>query len=125
MEIDKNKFRIYYDLISEFINAVDTNDIEKLKEKFGLISEVVDELNEELDCYYEARPKIGILPFDEAFAEIEGKNRGFEVFKFNDPECWGIDCNLFANGKIDEPIFHFRICENNKGYNLEYLYIGS
>jgi hypothetical protein len=125
MKIDKNKFRIYYDLVSEFINVVDTNNVETLKGKFGLISEVVEELNEELDCYYEVRPEINILPFDEAYRCMIEEERGFEIFKFNDVECWGIDCNLVINGKIDEPLFHFRICKNDKEYNLEFLYIGS
>ncbi len=121
----KNNFRIYYDLVREFINYVDARDIELLKEKFGLTDEIIEELYEGLACYYNKIPGISILPFDKALAEVNNEQKNFDFFKFNEAECWGVDCKILADGKLDEPIFHFRICMKNDKYILQYLYIGS
>lgn len=125
MKIDKNSFEVQYDLVNKFINAVDANDVDTLKKEFGLTIEIIEEIYEELDSYFEERPKISILSFNEAFSDAEKEKGNYDIFKFNDVECWGIDCKILVNEKIDDPIFHFRICKYNEKYNLEFLYIGS
>ena len=101
------------------------NDIKTLREKFGLNREVVEELYEEIVSYYHVKPKISTLPFNDAFEEVNGRKKYCDFFKFNDVECWGLDCNILADDKLDEPFFHFRICKENNKYTLQYLYTGS
>ena len=125
MEVTKEEFTVFYALIKKFINAVDTKDSDILKYKFNIIEDNVDYLYETLYNYYDQKTKIDILPFEEAYNDAVEEQRYCDIFKFNDEECWGVDFNILANGKIDEPKFHFKICKKNEQYILEFLYIDS
>ncbi|GHS89796.1 hypothetical protein FACS189487_10720 [Campylobacterota bacterium] len=122
MQIDREILMQAYKLVSEFLDAVNRSDTDLLKSKFNISSAVYDEIIECLKGYFgDANIKISPPPLDTI---LENSHRLlFELSSDND--CLEIECLLYNNNIISEPIAHFYLLKDNNKFKLEYQYIGS
>ncbi|AZN35503.1 hypothetical protein [Iodobacter ciconiae] len=113
-----------YMLAVEFIDAINTNDKEKLKEKFSVSQAVLDEIYEEIEYFFDGIPPISLPSIETAFLSRNPKTF-FDFYKMDDDIFWGAECTLFVDGKIAEPILHLEFIERDDELFLTYKYLGS
>lgn len=114
----------YYILAVEFIDAINTNNKEKLKEKFSVSQAVLDEIYEEIVYFFNSMPLISLPPIEIAFSP-RNPRKFFDFYQMDDNLSWGAECSLSVNGKIAEPILHLEFIERNNELCLTYKYLGS
>lgn len=113
-----------YMLAVEFIDAINTNDKEKLKGEFSVSHAVLDEIYEEIEYFFDSIPLISLPSIETAFLSRNPKTF-FDFYKMDDDICWGAECTLFVDGKIAEPILHLEFIERDDELFLTYKYLGS
>ncbi len=125
-EISKIKLLTVHKLLNEFIQALNEENTEELKNKFGITDGIYEEIIEILGYYYgEEIPKFGILSFNSIFRDL-GSRKALEIYRIDDTDSiWRMELSILVNDKIDEPIFHFEVCINGEDITLQYLYVGS
>jgi hypothetical protein len=115
-----------YELIGEFLDALNADDVEHLFEKFGLSSQILGEIHEVLDAgLRHPNPKLGLAPYEQAFTRGSGSRPSIELFGMNDAGSWGVECSLWIDGRESDFILHAVVREGAEGLALNYGYIGS
>lgn len=115
-----------YELVEEFLDAINAGDVEHLIRRFSLSSEILDEIHEAIDVGPRPpHPKLALAPYERAF-EQGGKSRpSIAFFAMNDADSWGVECSLWIDGRESEFILHAVVRGGAEGLSLNYGYIGS
>ena len=121
---EKFKKPIYVQL-QNFVEFIDTKNVNALQTNFGISMLIFEEIEETLGEYFPVSVSLGIAPFEIAFSEIAGTTTPIDLYTMNDPEKWGLECVLWANNKRSEPILHAEIEIFGDIIKFQYKYIGS
>ena len=114
-----------YNLLSEFMRAVNTMSKAVLLEKFGITETILEEIQEALEDYFDGKQNISMAPMDMAFSEKVYSRPYIAIHEMNSPRTWDVECIILANNKASEAILHVELFENNNSLKLRYKYIGS
>ncbi|MDR0672450.1 MAG: hypothetical protein LBF93_02050 [Zoogloeaceae bacterium] len=121
--VDKIIMEAAYDLVHNFLDAINRSDFHFLASKLGMRSDDCEEILKEIKTWFFDCESISLSPPPRKSA-IDGEEM-FELYGAENDYCWGIDCALFNNGKRDEPMIHFDLFRIDGKFSLKYLYIGS
>ncbi len=114
-----------YALTSSFIQALRDGDAHLLQTAFGISPAVLEEMLECLGEFDIALSSVDIAPAATAFTDYRFSHPLMEVFAFEQPHCYGVDCILFADGRATEAMLHGEIQVGPEGLRWRYRYIGS
>ena len=115
-----------YELVGEFLDAINAGDVEHLIKKFSLSTQILDEIHEVINVIpRHPDPKLGLAPYERAFEQAGRSRPPIEFFRMNDASSWGVECSLWMDGRESEFILHAVVRESAGGLALGYGYIGS
>lgn len=120
--VPREKALIAYDLTLDFLRFLENGQIDTLKERFGVSSSVLSEIEDALAGYSKGKLGWTLPPKELAFS---GALRIFDVFPMHDPQTIGIESNLWLDGKEQEPVIHATIQFSDHEAIFQYRYIGS
>lgn len=121
-QILKNKI---YDILNDFVKAINEKNTNELKEKFSVDQYIFDEIIKNLNEYFGEQLPIQISPL-EKFSEInDGERPNIDIFEMNEPQTWGIECVIWRNGEPQEAILHVEVFGEIDDLEFRYKYIGS
>ncbi|MGU3494870.1 hypothetical protein ACLBXM_12570 [Xanthobacteraceae bacterium A53D] len=88
--------------------AINRRDQRVLRDEFAIGPAVLEEIEEELARSFDPGVRIGIAPFDSAFAALpkRGGRSSIDIFEMNEPGLWGIECVIWVDGVAQEPVLH-------------------
>ncbi|RAV11515.1 hypothetical protein [Paenibacillus contaminans] len=104
-------------LVREFVQLICRNDVSALSDKFGIDTQVFEEIIEALGRYGISASELQPPDFD--------KSQVSDVFQMDDPKLLGVEVNLWAKGKHQEPILHAEVNFATKQPVFHFRYIGS
>jgi hypothetical protein len=123
--VNETTLRTAYQLVSEFLDAINRSDTELLRSKFDIDDKVYREIQESLEMYfYEEELKnlnLSPPPLDNILKDREI----FEFYKNNDGFWWALDCQLFNNSAISDPTIKFELHKDGDNFSLVYCCIDS
>jgi hypothetical protein len=139
MTKDNSVLKIAYQLVSEFLDAINRSDIGILESKFNTSKEVYKEIQECLIGYFDEECQEYITgyfnsdnlnlsppPFDVVIESFNSRSCIFKLSGDGDDNCYGVDCRLWNNMEKSEPIAHFYLYkERENNFRLQYCYTGS
>lgn len=115
-----------YELVGEFLDALNASDVERLTRKFDLSTHILEEIHEVMNIGSRPpNPKLGLAPYERAFEQGSRSRPPIEFFAMNDAGSWGVECSLWMDGRESEFILHAVVREGAEGLALSYGYIGS
>ena len=114
-----------YELLKQFIEAVNSRDQSILKERFNINNEIFCEIIENLEEYFGENFSIEPPPYEGAFEKNARNEPDISLFEMNEPGNFGIECAIWMNKKYQEPILHAEISKNTGDWEFIYKYIGS
>jgi hypothetical protein len=122
------KRNIAYEMVCEFLNALNKSDFGLLNRKFGISDAVYKEIQEIVVQGYFTdfgeSLNLSPPPLDIAFIH-KGSRVPFKVYEMNQENAWGIECLLWNNGEKSEPTAHFDLFKEGENFRLGYRYTGS
>jgi len=115
--MDTSQEHIVKDLVREFIQLISQNNISALSDTFGISTPIFAEIVEALDGYG--------IEMSEWQPPVFGQGRIENIFQMNDPKTLGVEVNLWAKGKPQEPILHAEVNFSTLPPVFYFKYIGS
>jgi len=115
--VDKSQERMIKEWVREFVLLISQNNVSALSDKFGISNPVFEEIVEALDGY-------GIEQ-SEWQSPVFGQSRIENIFQMNDSKTLGVEVNLWARGKPQEPILHAEVNFSTVPPAFYFKYIGS
>lgn len=100
-------------LITELLEAINQDNLEVLKTKFQISEAVYEEINEELNSYFNnLKPK------------LYPNKDSFDIFQYDDSENFGIEIRLETQKELTELTLHTELNKySNENYALKYRLI--
>jgi hypothetical protein len=112
---------VVYELLTDLIQSILDNN-PAMMEKFGISSAVYEEIIDELDRSGEDIRALTLPPKDIAFQQ-SGNRYPVDVFEMDDKETYGIECQLWSDGKASELTLTADLGIQNGDYKLNYKII--
>ena len=113
-----------HDLLERFLDTVNTRDRVALQRDWAMAPAVAEELYQDLDSYFPARPAITVAPRDLANKTVAGGRPMLDAFLRHD-HMLVLECVLFGDGVPGEAILHVDIRHTAGVLSLHYRYTGS
>lgn len=116
-----------YELVKEFLAAVNGHSRSELRDRFHLSEAVIEEMREMVGEFFDGDvPKLDVPPNEIAFSKKIDGRLPFDFYAMNEPGRWGCECSLWVAGKQRELIMHFEFSTDEmEGLDLHYQYVGS
>jgi hypothetical protein len=114
--------RTAYQLVSEFLDAINHSDAELLRSKFGISDDVYQEIQKSVKdlFWYEKEIKFSLAPLD----SIIESGFGIDFYGEEDEgKCWRLDCYLFNNGERAEGMIKVDLFNDNDMFWIRFLCI--
>lgn len=115
--MDKSQENTVKELIREFVGHISQHNVSALSSEFGISDAVLKEIAETLKGYGISISQLEAPDFE--------RSRVIDIFQMDDPKALGVEVNLWAKGKCQEPILHAEVSFAATQPAFQFQYIGS
>ncbi|GHV01649.1 hypothetical protein AGMMS49521_2260 [Campylobacterota bacterium] len=122
ISVSETTLRAAYQLVSEFLDALNRSDAELLKSKFDINGDVYQQIQTDVKelFWYENEINFSLEPLE----SILESGFGINFYGEEDEEkCWGLDCYLLNNGKRAEGMIIFDLFKDGDRFWIKFLCI--